>query len=363
MRMLRRLHDLPGVLVRDLGRYRRALSRSGAGHRSDRDGWISLCNRIETLVEAPDVPGLACDWTWGSTLHAPEILPNLGRSLLHAAFAEWPLRFSKAPVDGSAPPTVTFVIAHAGEDRLPQLQRTVSSLFGQRGVSCEVVIIDQSPVPLLSAMPEHVIYRHLAKDDVAPGWHKSWAYNVGARLARGRVLVFHDGDICAPTDYASEVVAALDGRGCVAASLQRFLFYLDVSDTRLLYERDALSAHFTPQSILQNWKGGTIAIRTEAFFAVGGFDEGFVDWGGEDDEFYDRCAAIGHCRSGFLPFVHLWHVPQTDRRSATNMNTYDVLPWRLGLPRERRIAELLGRDFGRTTGPVPAISYKRQRAP
>ena len=95
--------------------------------------------------------------------------------------------------------------------------------------------------------------------------------------------------------------------------------------------------------------------------AIGGFDEGFVDWGGEDDEFYDRCGLLGHCRSGYLPFLHLWHPPQPDRKVSTNPNIADVLPWRLALLQYDRVTELSQRGWGDVVGPDPMVDYKTLR--
>jgi hypothetical protein len=360
MRLLRRLRDLPAVLLRDVPRYQRALARSGTGHSSDPEGWIALCNRIERLVPQQGQRGLACDWQWGSPLHAVKVLPGLGRRLLQASLAEWPIRFAARSVV-STRSRISFVFAHSGLERLPQLVRTIQSVFAQ-SVACECIVIDQSPEPLFHQLPPGIVYRHLAKDGVVAGWHKSWAYNVGARLATTSTLVFQDGDVCAPTEYAAELLRVIGEEGFGAASLQRLLFYLDAPDTRELDRTGGFRRSFTPSVAFQNWKGGTIAVAREAFEAIGGFDEGFVDWGGEDDEFYDRCGTINHCRSGFLPFVHLWHPPQPDRKSSSNPNIADVMPWRMGIRSEKRIAELQSRRWGDPVGPDPAQSYKEQRA-
>jgi GT2 family glycosyltransferase len=60
----------------------------------------------------------------------------------------------------------------------------------------------------------------------------------------------------------------------------------------------------------QNWPGGTIAVRRQTFDEIGGFDEEFVGWGGEDNEFFDRCLSRRFWRHAHLPFVHLWHAEQ-----------------------------------------------------
>ncbi len=356
MNGLRKLRDLPGVLVRDLPRYARALRRAPVAGRPG-SGWATLCNRNETMHRPEGGLGWVCDWPLGSALHAPGVLPVLGRRLMDAALREWPIRFAPRPQSSGGKPKLSFVIAHAGAARVPQLRRTLYSLFAQDAVECEYIVIDQSEVPFLDRLPEGIIYRHLNKSRVPPGWRKSWAFNVGARMARSDLLVFHDGDICAPASYAGELLRAFQDGKPGAVSLQRLLFYLNASDTGSVDAQDRIPRACAPDLIFQNWKGGTIAVNREAFHSIGGFDEGFVDWGGEDDEFYDRCAEIGHLRAGYLPFVHLWHTPQANRMAVDNINTTRVLPARIGIPRAQRASALRQRSWGDPGSPDSVGRY------
>ncbi len=277
---------------------------------------------------------------------------------MNAALRDWPIRFADVPHSHDGP-RISFIFAHGGRDRLPQLRLTIRSLFAQEGVSIECVVVDQSDEPVLSDLPAEITYRHLAKTGVDRGWHKSWAYNVGARVATGDVLVFHDGDICAPQRYGAEVAKTILQDGFDVASIQRFLFYLNPKATQTVEKYDDFGSRLVPERVFQNWKGGTIAIRRDAFFEIGGFDEGFVDWGGEDDEFFDRChQKLKHNRFGYLPFVHLWHTPQPGRKDANNLNITRIMPWRMGIPTSERVSELRGREFGKATGPDPQHNYR-----
>lgn len=340
MNMMQRLSDLPGVIVRDIVRYRRAFAHSGSGFRSDRQGWISLCNRIERLIPDSDGPGMCCDWLWGSALHAPSVIPSLGHRIMQASLQEWPIVFADRPIVQAGFPCISFIFAHAGLERLPQLKRAIRSIYAQIDVPCEVVVVDQSPEPIIGGLPTPIIYRHLERPAGSP-FHKTWLYNAGARLARSPILVFHDGDVCVPELYANELLRAF-ARGFGAASLQRFLYYLGPADTARTEVADRFLPDFTPQLVFQNWKGGTIAITRDAFAAIGGYDEEFIGWGGEDAEFYDRCAEVGHCRSGYLPFVHLWHPPQPSKSGAQRDANIDFFRRRMDTPRRERIARLRG---------------------
>ena len=358
MNFLQWMRRVPGALLKDVPRFRAASRYSGHGFQSDPQGWISLCNRIETLQQNSNGPGVQCNWKWGSDLAACEVLPRLGRRIMRDAVQEWPIRFANTLPDSSAVPSVSFIFAHGGRDRLPQLRRTIRSIFAQTECVVEVIVVDQSPEPVIAELPHGIRYRHLSKQDIPVGWYKSWAYNVGARIAKSDVLIFQDGDICVPDRYASEVFQTLTSGHYDVASIQRLLFYLDKTSTARVESCDSVAGRLTPERVFQNWKGGTIAVRREVFFRLGGFDEGFVDWGGEDDEFYDRCSAVRHCRFGYLPFVHLWHKPQVGRKQNDNPNIAKVMPWRMGIPAPNRMQELSQRRFGNPEVSDPIRGYK-----
>lgn len=355
MNWLRRLRDMPGVVLRDLPRYRRQLHAPSSGS----SGWLVLGNRGDRLLAAEAGMGVRCDWRDGTALHAPMVWPSLGHWLMQRALAEWPIALSpeRPPAQAEALPEFTFVFAHAGIARLPQLLTTIRSIRAMTDCRLEILVIDQGTEPVGAYLPAGVHYRHLDTGQLTPGWYKAWAYNVGARMARAPRLVFHDGDICVPRAYACELTRVFE-LGYEAASLQRFLFYLGPQDAPSASLAGAWTPTRAPTLVYQHWKGGTIAILREAFLSIGGFDEGFVDWGGEDDEFFDRCGSLRHCRDAYLPFLHLWHAPQSDRRQADNRNIDTVLPQRLAMPRDTRIAELLDRGFGDPSGPALQGGYK-----
>jgi hypothetical protein len=348
--------EFAGILVKDLCRYTLAIYGPRRNHRGN-PPWIWVSNRHEQLASNPSGPGVRCDWQWGSELHACKVLPALGQGLMQRALCDWPIRFAPSPQSISGP-KISFLFAQGGYDRLPQLQQTLRSVFAQTGVRIECIVADMSPEPIEAELPLGVKYIRVEAGHLPAGWYKAWAFNSAARQAAGDVLVFQDGDVCVPTGYGAELARTVLDEGYDVASIQRFLFYLDEASTQMTYWEGAIPAGIRPARVLQNWKGGTIALAREAFFATGGFDEGFVDWGGEDDEFFDRCGARRQCRYGFLPFIHLYHPPQPDRRAPDNLNVAQALPMRLAIGREERIAELRARDWGNLARPDPLVSYK-----
>ncbi len=325
------LYDLPRILPRLL----------------TRRGWVGVCNRQDQCTWSRDGRGMAVAGDWSSDIHACAVFPELGRWLMRRALADWPISFATKPNE-SGHPRVTFMIPHRGKEREPLLRLTLASILGQRGVAVECIVVEQSATRDIGPLPAGVRYIHLPHPTDPHPWRKSWAYNVGASAARADILVCHDGDILVPEGYAAEICRRFDSSDLEVAHLQRLLFYLGPEATRTLGSNIQIS-QVTPSEIKQNWRGGTLAIRKGAYTAIGGFDEGFVDWGGEDDEFFDRCGALKQFAFGYVPFVHLWHLPQPTKSGPARDRALALMHDRLALPIAQRIAELRSQKPGRNS--------------
>jgi hypothetical protein len=184
-------------------------------------------------------------------------------------------------------------------------------------------------------------------------YSRAWAFNRGAREARGNVLVFHDNDILAPAGYGAQVARLLED-GWEVMRLMRFLFYLGGLDTRRAFADGRLPDRWSPEAIRQNCDGGSLAVARDAYFAMGGHDEGFLGWGGEDNEFLERCRTRQAWTYGFLPFAHLDH-PRHDP-AVVGRETLRRLERVRKIAPEARVAALAARPFGHPDGPRPLLT-------
>jgi hypothetical protein len=338
------LRQKVGALVLDWPRFEWAL----------RTSWVRVRNRRERLIAPVDDLGFACGWQWTSDLHVAKVFPVLGARLLKAATAEWPILFAEAPADCPGDVDVSFVIGHRGAQRTAQLLATLATVAAQRGAACECIVVEQSGRPELPpVLPSWV--RYVCTPPATPGmpYSRAWAFNVGARQARGRILVLHDNDMLVPAGYAREIRRRVDA-GDHVVNLKRFIFYLGQEHSRGVAAGTAALDRFPPVSIMQNAEaGGSIAITRDGYDGIGGFDESFVGWGGEDNEFWDRARSLRVWPYGYLPMVHLWHAPQAQKPNADRA-TIGQYRRRSALPVPQRIAELRARCSGSPEGPDPA---------
>jgi hypothetical protein len=337
--------SLLGVLVKDLRRYAPALWRSN-------EQYLTVCNRNEVLQAAPDGSGYRCEWEWTSDLHAPRVIPRLGARLMRLALRHHPICLNSSPANRNSRPQVSFIIGHRGDPGLPHLLRTLQSIAGQNDVGVECIVVEQDMDPRVrDHLPAWVRHLHSPPPTSNMPFCRSWAFNVGIRHARGDVIVLHDNDLLVPADYASRCLNRMRA-GFDVVNLKRFGFYLSEAHTREIFaDRSTLTSH-PPETIMQNaLGGGSIAIAREAFLRIGCMDEGFIGWGGEDNEFWDRAQTLNVWPFGSLPYVHLWHPDQTGKYDTRNP-TLSRLHMLSTIPVRHRIDRLLATPSGAATGPV-----------
>jgi len=245
-----------------------------------------------------------------------------------------------------AVPEVSFIIGHRGTERLPNLLATLDSIAAQEGPAFECIVVEQADGPEIPAhLPSWVHYRFCPPKAKGALYNRSLAFNVGARSARGKVLVLHDNDMLVPTCYAKELVVRWNG-GAKVINLKRYIFYLSERDSREIMDSRRLHPGISPDIVLQNLTGGgSVAVDSDWYFAVGGHDEEFVGWGGEDVEFWDRATSEGGVYGyAMLPIVHLWHRPQPDKTEGKDSNAMRRLESVSQIPVPLRIEQLRRRQ-------------------
>jgi hypothetical protein len=322
----------------------------GIGARSGRpEPWLQIRNRNESI--AMDERGVQCLWRFASDLHIANVFPSAAARLIRKALTRWPVTMRDAPEAMNGPPRLSFLIGHRGVDRLPHLLATLRSIAGQTGVAFECIVVEQSVAPEIErSLPSWVRYLHtpLPRPDLP--YCRAWAFNVAARHAQGDILVMQDNDVLIPERYGHEAVARII-EGWSFVDLKRFLFYLD-EETTLRVFADGAPPGGVASIVTQNLDGGSIVVRREAYDAIGGFDESFIGWGGEDNDFFDRARFLGGVyRFSYLPLLHLEHPPQPGKASVTSdaIRRYRVME---NVDPGQRIARLRAIEQGRMEGPV-----------
>ncbi len=310
--------------------------------------WIHLHNRDERLGRRKDRKGVSCEWQGSTVLTGPQVLPRVGKWIMRRALCQWPILFGDCPRDCSDEPEVSFIIGFRGLERKPNLMTTLKTIAAQREVRAECVLVEQAMAPEIKEfLPDWV--RHIHTPPAIPDmpYSRSWANNEGARAARSNLLIFIDSDFCVPADYAREVIT-LSSQGFQAIFLMRFGFHLGGHASDSVRNKGRIRSSLCPNEIVQNNVGGTMAIDRETYFGIGGHDEGFIGWGYEDNEFFQRCKTLNLYRYAYLPFVHLHHEMQPDLGGPLSQKNERRLQALSKIPARQRAEALAARNFGKS---------------
>jgi N-terminal domain of galactosyltransferase len=187
----------------------------------------------------------------------------------------------------------------------------------------EVILVEQDVAPTLGNLASFPNLRSLFAYNPGP-FNKSWGFNVGARASKGSLLAFGDADVLCRGLPAG--VAAVRSGAPVVRPFSKALD-LDEADSNILradlsclgdpsFGAGAIDRSETGESL--PLCGGLVLFQRQFLARLGGWDERFLGWGGEDDAMdikVQRSGARGVVLKG-SPGFHLAH-----RRAVTSIDS------------------------------------------
>ncbi len=278
-------------------------------------------------------------------LRAVKVWPTFSRALLNAALQEHPLSFCFQSFEMEAP-LATFVVPYMdGEvERRRGLDLCLQSIAGEFQGKARVLVVEQGQQTTLRWLqrkfPEGFVNIVLLERPYG-AFERAATLNLGVRKAKTDLVILHDGDIMVVRGWCAFVqdLAASDYEVAWPALMT---FYLDEEQTSLLPGRSpgqALSCCRELESI-------SLIMRKDAYLHIGGMDERFVGWGGEDNEFYERAMTLPFFPKRPLFAVHAWH-PLVDKNSPLSQANRDRLLKLRAQPVAIRINRLKESQFRR----------------
>jgi hypothetical protein len=179
----------------------------------------------------------------------------------------------------------------------------------------EVIVFEQDTVPRFDPAPASTNRRTLFGYNPGP-FNKSWGFNVAARQTARPVLVFADDDVLVGTSLYQAIERCRNGAD--AAKPYRSIVDLTADESRRVRAGDWEFVPQRPAGTAPNretgqefvvFAGGLFVIGREPYLRLGGFDERFRGWGGEDDAMTIKLRRTGMrlAECGDHPALHLWH--------------------------------------------------------
>lgn len=305
------------------------------------NAWCRISNRNEVVVLGSTHDAMECKWRDSSWLTVTNVFPKVGGRLLRAC---WNGFFEKSSNLGAtsgdvAIPSVSVIIPICGQERLAQLSQVIKSFQRAENQPSELIIVGpEAEISSLDHSCSLIRKVCLEKKHHDDEFNKSAALNIGVQNAHSEVLIFHDGDVVVPDKYVTTVAERLSEKYEFIQPI-RFLFCLSERETDSYIKSGGQLQLKKVSEVMQNFPGGSIGIKKAAFHKIGGFDETFTGWGGEDLEFLDRARTLNSFRGHYAPAIHLWH-PPAQKKESGNRNQV-TLDQKRQIPVEHRIRNLV----------------------
>lgn len=213
-------------------------------------------------------------------------------------------------------------VPHDG--RLRNLLSCLRVLTRQSAGAVSIVVVEDDEIPRNRGALEHydIQYHHRLNTGK---FNKSAAINFGSSICRSDdgILCILDGDAYLDETFVDQSIGCLIESGCKVLFPYTDMYFIQPEDTGRIYEKGFRSACPIFGYVSKNAPGGCVWLFQETFDAVGGFDAGFVGWGGEDRDFFSRVEAIE--KIARLPgiFAHLYH----ERAPEIKISMNSGKPW------------------------------------
>lgn len=204
---------------------------------------------------------------------------------------------------------ISIIVAFRNRDLL-RVKRFLNSLNTQTNKEFEVVFVNTGSELEFSKSLKEVVESYdfttyIYHDTRGKEWNKCVALNIAAKHAKGNYLGFTDIDLMYHSGYIEHLYPLLNEK----AQLYTRVHMVDQSFTD--YDRVFESGEEVPGTLCHTSGKGILMVHREAYEAIGGYDEYYVDWGIEDNDIFIRLQEYGlnevwadHVKH---PVYHQWH--------------------------------------------------------
>ncbi len=208
---------------------------------------------------------------------------------------------------------VSYILNHRGKNgsRLNNLISVLGWLSPLKNVN--IILVEQDDKPYLADLNLSYPGMEYVFAYNSGLFNRAWGFNIGFKYATGNVLAFSDNDIFMNMDELTNSFQECH-RSYDAVNPYAKIVDLSEKDTKCLQENSELMKSCSESYCNGEERGytvfcgGLVLLKRKAFEMLGGFDERFSGWGGEDDAMSILLRELVHskCEMPHMAY-HLWH--------------------------------------------------------
>ena len=253
---------------------------------------------------------------------------------------------------------ISYIICYreASKERVSALQftlRRIRSYFPD----IEILIVEQDSKSKL-ILDKGLNIKHLFIFNSGL-FNRSWAFNYASKNTTKKTLVFADADIFLEKEGFIECFNATNDFEAITPNK------LEISNVSI--DQDTNEIQFLNERKLHSFAGGMLIVTRDAFEKIGGWDERFEGWGGEDDALthvvYNRLKS----KSFNLPNFHIDHPHEfitgnNHPQYESNKALKEEIVTRNGVALDRYIQQLKTSDLGNPEKYNTSVSSKSSKS-
>lgn len=196
----------------------------------------------------------------------------------------------------------TFIVVYQHRpDRFKNLQKVLNWVNGFSNV--EIIVVEQDKKSKLDSL-SFSGFRHIFVENKTIPFNRSWGFNVGLQYAQSENIVFSDCDLLMdPYEFIEGLKLISKDYDCVSPYKE----VIDLEPQEINYNFDQLKQIKRPSRGGINLAGGMIMFKRKAIEEIGGWDENFIGWGGEDDFQNIKIRKFLKWKELDYKCYHLWH--------------------------------------------------------
>jgi hypothetical protein len=216
-------------------------------------------------------------------------------------------------------------------DFLPVLVESLMKSIRKCGEKINITVIEHSDKSLHKDTCKENSLNYYYIDSNGKYFNKSLCNNIGALLNKNsEFFLFHDLDCLVKEDFFSNIFKNVENKS--SKSLQTFdkrrVLYLNKKQTNDIINKISVIDDYNDdlEEGLCCAPGGSILVKNDIFFNVGGYDpELFYGWSPEDLFFWDKVETITKidiCDQPKNDIYHMYHEPQNKNMSDDRLSLY-----------------------------------------
>ena len=241
-------------------------------------------------------------------------------------------------------------------NRLEHLRALFLCLLRQELQPDELIITDDGSSQKVLDFIEDLLpkakfkVKHIYQED--KGFRKTRALNNAVRYSEGELLIFCDQDLIFGEDYIKTIAENMNDKiflmgrahhiteeekNKILSVIENVMFYkeiLDLLPENYVKKIDEMLKEDRIRRIFKNLKlskrgirlvGMSYAINKKNYIKVNGYDENYIGWGQEDDDFGNRLTVAGINGKELLTKntqLHLWHYSDPTKIHSSNEEYY-----------------------------------------